>query len=185
MKNQTTNNATTLQAKIVTLNTMHEHAALIFKHEREQLLPLIGKNPLKKDGSFKATVKHSKIDIPNKKIYYEGFDFWAGTTYYFNASDRCFWAVLRTCVNGGGSDSNGVSKHCIYESLNLILFNIDKDGFFEDLQNKEYTKPAPIIEKDVLKQVEKLNKIGEDYKTVFNSINQNLVDTLYLPRLKR
>ncbi len=178
------NKATNLQAKILAINTANKHASEIAAYEIEQLRHLIGTNPLKVDGSFKAKIKHEKKQFEKIKISMFGFDWHAHTTYYFTAEYGYFVARIKTCVSGGGSDMCGVRNYCIYENNSIDIFKIDKDGNFQESDRPAQEFPQ-YQESELLSIAKEVKAAAEEYKKVFNKMPYEFRYELNIERLTR
>jgi hypothetical protein len=179
--------ATPLQAKILAINTINSHAKEIFDYETEQLSKLIGTNPLKVGGEFKAKIDHKYKEIERKKILAYGFEWWQDTHYYFTAKYGYFSINIRTCVSGGGADKNGVNRHCIYEDLCIDLFKINEQGIFEAITEPfRQFKERPQYEETTLLEIKgEIEKIAEQYRNTANKLPYQFAHVLNVERLTR
>jgi hypothetical protein len=186
MNNSKNQFATSLQAKILSINTLNEYALFIHEHEKKNLNYLIGTNPLKIDGSFKAKIKHNKLNIETPKINQFGFDWFISVDYWFTCKYGYFSLQIKTCINGGGKDVNGVTRHCIYENQNIDLFKIDSEGNFcendrpfDSESFKQYT------ESELLEVQKQAHEAAENYKAIAKNVPYLFNDVLRIERLTR
>ena len=179
MTNLTTNHATSLQAKVLSINTLHEYTKFIVEHEKKGLNYLIGTNPLKVDGTFKAKIKHDKLNIESHKINKFGFEWFISIQYYFECKHNYFTVNIRTCINGGGGDQNNVSRHCIYENQKVDLFKINSEGNFcendrpIDFNNfkSDYNETELLsIKKEIHEAAENYREIAKKAPYLFNYV---------------
>lgn len=186
----TTNNtpsqveATSLQAKILAVNTVNAHTEQIVNHELSQLNKYIGQNILKVDGSFKAKINHVKIDIEKINITAFGCSWWIESNYYFSASHSRLTLNIRTCVSGGGYDKNGVNKHCIYENNRIDIFNIDNAGKLQAIEDFSYIN-AQYNEAEILEAKKAIEKAAEQYRQALKLMPYEFQAVTYCERLTR
>lgn len=177
---------TELQAKLLAVNTLNKDAAIILKHELEFIKSLIGTNPLKVDGSFKAKVTHKKIEIKKEKFNAFGFDWWKDTSYWLQKSGSHFVAQIKTCVSGGGSDRNNISSYCIYESKALYLCEIDNAGLFKELSYPEWNTIEPTYnEEDLLNTAKEIQELASKYNNALKKMPSQFMYALNIQRLTR
>jgi hypothetical protein len=91
-----------------------------------------------------------------------GFDWWQITNYWFTCSYNKLTLNIKTCVSGGGADINNVSKHCIYETNTIDLFNVDLKGNLQLLE-KQWFKNIQYNETDILNAQSKIKAIADEY----------------------
>jgi hypothetical protein len=178
------NSATSLQAKILSLNNLNKDAILIFNHEKKQLLPYVGQNILKNDGSFKAKIKLEKLEIQSLKFTAYGFEWHKQTSYYFKNQYGFLSIEVTTCINGGGVDRCGVSKHCIYERQTFDLFKIDTDGKLQELETERNIFQSKDFEElEILENAKKVKEAAKVYEEILNAVPYEFRNVLYLQRL--
>lgn len=168
----TQNKATTLQTKILAVNTNYSHAIEIVEYEQKQLQKYLGQNILKIDGSFKAKVNHVKLVIEKKNVPAYGFTFWQDTHYWFTANYGKLSVNVKTCVSGGGYDKNGVNCNCQYENVCIDIFEIDKNGNLQPLTNTtahNYLK-VQYNEADILAKKAEIEKAAIEYEKKYNTM---------------
>jgi hypothetical protein len=177
-------NATSLQAKILAVNTANQHTKQIYDFLTGQLKNLIGVNPLKVDGSFKAKHEIEKLHIEKQKISMFGFNWWIDTNYYLTPKYGYLTAEIKTCITGGGQDRNGVNRYCIYEYKNIDIVKIDENGIF--CENDRPREDEPIYnEKEILQQAKEIKEAAEAYRAKANTFPYQFKDVLYIERLTR
>jgi hypothetical protein len=175
------NKATALQTQILCLNTLYKHSKEITQNETAFLLPLIGKDILKVDGSFKAKYEHEKKAF-KYNVNEFGFDFWVDTHYYFTAKYGKLSIDVITTVSGGGSDKNGVNANHSQQRQCFDLFVLD-NGILADkcadseLLNTVYT------ESEILVGAEKVKAAAKQYEATLSSVPYLFRQTLRLQRL--
>jgi len=176
--------ATSLQAKILSINTINKHSKIIFEHETKECEKFIGTNPLKIDGTFKAKITHNKKEFKRTKISAFGFDWWIETMYYLTNQYGYFSANIRTCTTGGGADINGVNQYCIYEDRSFDLFKIDDNGNFceSDRATNDFKQYK---ESDLLKMERQIKAEAEKYKAALNKLPYEFRNVLGIERLTR
>jgi hypothetical protein len=194
MNNQTTTpTATNLEAKVLALNLHNEKVLQIFNHEQNELKKYVGTNPLKIDGSFKAKIKHSKLEPYQEicrswnKINVFGLDWWTDTNYYFSVSYGRFTANIKSCLTGGGTDRAGhTNKYCIYETTVIDLFNIDEKGNFQPLKESQRYEARPVFEVAKLREAaQEIKAIANEYRCALNSLPYEFHNVLNIERLTR
>ena len=177
------NKATSLQTQILCLNTLYQHSKEIIKNEIDFLLPLIGKDILKVDGSFKAKYEHEK-----KQYKYQvkefGFDYWVNTHYYFSAAYGKLSITVITSVHGGGYDKNGVNANSNQQQQTFDLFSLN-NGILSDLieTDRNYLD-TPYNEAEILAAAEKVKEVAKQYDAVLQTVPYLFRDALYLQRLR-
>ena len=163
------NKATSLQAKLLAVNTLNTRAEEIINHELEQLKNYIGLNIFKVDGSFKAKYAHEKLEFEPTKIEKFGFNWWERTFYSINVNYNDVSIKVHTSVSGGGSDSNGVSCYSVSLDYWADLFFIDKEG---RLQIKE--RPLPTFkqydEQEILAIQAKIKLAEAEYEKLYEQM---------------
>lgn len=182
MKTQET--ATSLQAKILAINIVNKTAKEIQEHETKQLSPFIGSNPLKNEGSFKAKIKHEKLNIQSTKFKEFGFEWHTDTSYYLTPKHGYFVAVIRTCVTGGGVDRCGVNKFCIYETKEIDLFKIDSEGNFCE-NTRICDDYSQYDESELLSIAKEIKQAAEIYSQSLAKMPYQFREVLNIERLTR
>lgn len=161
--------ATSLQAKIVSINTLYTHSIKVIEHEINFLSGLVGKNILKVDGSFKQKYEHERLVIEDNVTEY-GYKFFRNTRYWFTADYGKLTINVRTCVSGGGADRNGVNAHCNYETQSFDLFTI-KDGALIELITADRSYLAqPFDEVTILQAAAKVKEVAAQFEKVLDSV---------------
>ena len=179
---QTQVKATALQTQILCLNTLYAHSKEIIQKEMDFLQPLIGKNILKVDGSFKAKYEHEKPHF-KYKVNEFGFDFWVDTHYWFTCKYGKLGIEVSTTVTGGGSDKNGVNANHNQQRQGFDLFAIDKDGNLQPLEvNREFLDTV-YNEADILAAAEKVKAAAKQYEATLQTVPYLFRQTLCLQRL--
>jgi hypothetical protein len=161
--------ATSLQAKILAINTCNEHSEIILNYELDQLQKFIGQSILKVDSSFKAKINHVKHETIKVSFLAFGFEWFKHTDYFFSSNYGKLTLNVKTCVNGGGADVNGVNKHCIYEHNTIDLFNIDSEGNLQPIE-KQYFVNKQFNEADILESQAKIKQAAIEYNNILNSM---------------
>ncbi len=184
MNTETTKQATSLQCKILAVNTLNRDCQTILTHELNQLKKFVGQNILKVDGSFKSKINHVKTDIPKQNINEYGFNWWIDTTYYIQYKYNTLRIEVCTCVTGGGADKNGVNRHCIYERRVIDIFNVDNDGNLQDLEKINF-EPVQYNELDILAAKQEIDKAAQEYKKTLEKMPYIFHDVMYCERLTR
>ena len=180
----TNTSASSLQAKIVSVNTINEHTRIFLEHEKEALKSLIGSNPLKVDGTFKAKISHTKKEIANKKIEMFGQIWHAQSSYYLTPQYGYFVMKVRTCVTGGGADRNGVNKHCNYEDRTIDLIKIDESGIFCECDRLPQDLPQ-YNEGELIAIEREIKAAAEQYRELAEKMPYEFSHTLSIERLTR
>ena len=178
----TTTRATSLQTQILCVNTLYTHSKEIIKNEIALLLPLIGKDILKVDGSFKAKYEHENPGF-DYKINQYGFDFWVNTHYYFTSKYGILSIKVTTTVSGGGNDGSGVSVNNNQQKQEFDLFILD-NGILSALceVNRDYMDII-FVEVDILAAAEKVKEAAKKYDAILNNVPYLFRNALYLKRL--
>ncbi len=180
----TKTSATSLQAKILAINTSNENSEKILNYEFDQLIKYLGQNILKADGSFKAKINHIKHEEIKGKINAFGFDWWQSTNYWFSATSSKLTLNINTSVSGGGCDINMVSKYCIYEKDSIDLFAIDSNGNLQLLET-QYFKNIQYKEDEILEAQRKIKLAAEDYKKTLSLMPYQFMTATNCERLTR
>jgi len=184
-----TNTATNLDAKVLALNLHNAKVLQIFNHEQNELKQFIGINPLKIDGSFKAKIKHNKLEPyhEGKKINVLGLDWWVSTNYFFSVNYGRFIAHIKTCLTGGGLDNAGsCNKFCIYENSIICLFNIDENGNFQPLEESQKYEAYPVYDSaKLIETARDIRAIAEEYRRALASLPYEFHNVLNIERLTR
>ena len=175
--------ATTLETKVLAINTLYAHSKKIIEKELSFLTPLIGKKVVKADGSFLAKYEHEKIDFKYKVNAYE-FDFWADTNYYFTLSSGRLELNVRTCVSGGGYDKNGVNCNCQYEKQTFSLFSIDENGVITGLypENRDFINTVYSVD-TLIEQAKKAEEAAKIYESFVKNVPYLFREILRVKRL--
>ena len=176
--------ATSLQAKILAINTSNKNSETILNYELLNLSKYIGQDILKADGGFKSKINHVKHNGIKSKFNAFGFTWYQDTNYYFSTNYNKLTLNIRTCVMGGGSDSNGVNKHCIYETQTIDIFIIDTNGNLQSLE-KQYFKNVQYNEAKVLKAAAKVKVAAEIYNKTLDSMPYEFRGVTNCERLTR
>ncbi len=175
--------ATSLQTQILCVNTLYAHSKEIIQNEISFLLPLIGKDILKVDGSFKAKYEHQKR-IFKYKVNEFGFDFWVDTHYYFTAKYGKLSIEVITTVTGGGSDKNGVNANHSQQRQGYDLFVLNNGILSAIVETDRSYLDTPYNEADILAAAEKVKEAAKQYDAVLQSVPYLFRDVLYLQRLR-
>jgi predicted DNA binding CopG/RHH family protein len=178
------NSATSLQAKILAINTGNEHSEKIINYELSQLSKFIGQNILKVDGSFKAKINHTLHENIKKQISAYGFEWWIHTNYYFSANYSKLTINVKTCISGGGCDKNEVSTHCIYHDNSIDLFKIDGLGNLQPLE-KQYFENRQFDETQILEAQTKIKEAAKEYEKILSSMPYEFRSVTGCERLTR
>ena len=176
--------ATSLQAKIIALNNLNNFTFDIVQHETSELKKYLNQNIFKVDGSFKAKVVHSKLEIKDEKTTLNGYNWNVSIRYYHSIEYGKLNLNITVCTSGGGSDINNVSSHCIYEKSRVSIYNV-KDGVLLPLDCEQYVKQANFDESEILKAAENVRLAAIEYNKVLNSVPYEFRNVLYLERLTR
>lgn len=175
--------ATSLQTQILCVNTLYSHSKEIIAKEIDFLTPLIGKDILKVDGSFKAKYEHEKTSYKYKVNDY-GFDFWIDTHYHFKSGYGKLSITVTTSVHGGGYDKNGVNCNSNQQSQTFDLFTLDNGILAGIIETDRSYLDTPYNEAEILAAAEKTSEAAKQYDAVLQTVPYLFRDALYLQRLR-
>lgn len=178
----TNTSASSLQAKIVSVNTINEHTNIFIEHEKEALKSLIGSNPLKRDGTFKAKISHTKKELAPQKIEMFGQTWYTQSSYYLVPHYGYFVMKVRTCVTGGGTDRNGVNKYSKYEDRTIELMKIDESGVFCECNRVPQDLPQ-YNEGELIAIEREIKAAAEQYRELAKKMPYEFSHTLDIERL--
>jgi hypothetical protein len=178
------NKATSLQAKILAINTNNNHSELILNFEILQLSKYLGQSILKVDGSFKAKINHLKHEEIKGPFVAYGFEWFSHTHYWFTANYNKLSINVKTCVSGGGVDRCGVSSHCIYETNSIDLFVIDGLGNLQPLE-KQHFQNRQFDETQILEAQKKIKAAAEEYNKILALMPYEFRSVTFCERLTR
>lgn len=176
--------ATSLKAKVLALNNLNKTTFEIVQHETNELKKYIDQNIFKVDGTFKAKVMHNKFESKDEKITQEGYNWNVSTRYYHTIEYGKLILNITVCTSGGGTDTNNISSHCIYEKSRVTIYNV-KDGTLLPSDCEPYVKQPIFNESEILQAAEKVRLAAIEYNKVLNSVPYEFRDVFYLERLKR
>lgn len=176
--------STSLQAKIMAINTSNENTQKVLDYELNQLKKFIGQNILKVDGSFKAKINHVKMEDIKGKLFAFDFDFYYHTNYWFESNYGKLTLNVKTCVSGGGADRNGCSSYCIYETNRIDLFNIDKEGILQEF-DKMHFHNKQFNEADILEAQTKVKAAAAEYEKILFNMPYEFRNITHCERLTR
>jgi hypothetical protein len=120
---QITAKKTQSEIKVLAINTLYEYAQKYYEYEKNRLLPFVGLNIFKVDGSLKAKYDADKL---SDKIQLSDGTF-VDAHYWFYNSSYSFDIRVKICINGGSYDVHPTTAFCQYEEISLTLFKKDND----------------------------------------------------------
>ena len=112
---------TSAEIKALAINTLYEYAEKYIKHETERLIPFIGLDVFKVDGSFKQ--KYDSPKLSDSLLLQDGT--FVYTNQWFTHYTNGFEIHVKICVHGGSYDDK--TYFCEYQEQTFTLFN-KKDG---------------------------------------------------------
>lgn len=174
------NKKTSLEVKVLAINTLNEYAGKIYQYEMEHFSKFIGQSIFKVDGSIKQKYDH-------EKLYFKG-QMPDGTYYnldYYFRSNRSFDIHITVCVNGGSYDVRPSTAFCWYERTIFELFPII-DGQIQTSERAskiDFSKRYKVEE--LLELQDKAHEAAKVYEKTVDAVPYIFRDVLNIQRLTR
>lgn len=169
---------TNLQIKVLALNIINEHAARCYEHAMNHFSQFIGKDIFKVDGSIKQKFSHETIsfegNLPDGTHYH--------THYWYQNRSGYFSINVKTCVNGGSWDVKPSTAFCLYEEINIDLFEV-KDGVLCECSRPQRDLSKRYEEAEILRAVEAAKEAAQQYNKVLEGVPYEFRDMFYLKRV--
>ena len=181
MKNQAQTKATSLQAKILAVNTINKHSLYFINFELQALQAHKGKDIFKVDGSFKQKYFREFQPI-RERVKFAGFDWWIDSHYYLKFNYGKIILHVRTSVTGGGQDQHGVNARCIYEerSFNLLTY---PGAIGEEIEQDRTHLEKEYNEQELKEAAEKAKEAAKAYEKAAEAVPHIFRDVLDVQRL--
>lgn len=174
----TTKKKSSIDAKVLSINTLYEWAEKFFKYEQDHFRQFLGKDIFKVDGSVKAKFEHPKL---NAKGQLEDGTFY-DVHYWFENRHGYFVIKIKSCINGGSYDDK--SYFCIYDEIGQTLFEV-KDGLLVETTQQPTDFSIRYDAKELQAIAENIKEAAESYRQAANKMPYAFQDVFYIERLSR
>lgn len=167
---------TSAEIKAMAINTLYEYAEKYFNYERERLLPFVGLDIFKVDGSFKQ--KYDSPKLSDRLTLQDGT--FVDAHYWFNHYSTTFDIHVKICIHGGNYEDK--TYFCEYQEQSLTLFDkvdnklIDTPKDISWLKNRFDASKMQAI-------ADKIKEAAKVYEAELEKMPYQFRNTFWLQRL--
>jgi len=148
-----------LEIKVLAVNTLNEYAKKIIAHEVAGFKKLIGVDAYKADGSLKAKYHFDKLESVSQKLS----DNWLSVEYFRDRSEYSVAISIKVCINGGSYEVTPATAFCHYENQTFYVARIENGK----IESKELDL-SMLDEKFTAAKLLKLNKEVENAAAAYD-----------------
>lgn len=166
-----------LQVKILSLNTLYEHAQKCVEHENKILTPFIGEDVLKVDGSFKKKYEHERVNFKGQMADGTFYD-----VHYWFTSDYGYLDMrIKSCIHGGSYEDK--TYFCQYDETTYTLFKLVEGKLQPNTERNNTDYSQRYEEQPIIEQAAKVKVLAEQYEREVGKIPHFFKGAMNIKRL--
>lgn len=164
------------EIKCLAINTLYEYAEKYINHERERLLPFVGLDIFKVDGSFKQ--KYDSPKLSDRLQLADGT--FIDAHYWFTHYTHGFDIHVKICIHGGKYEDK--TYFCEYQEQSFTLFNKEDNKLLDTPMDRSWLKKR--FDANVLKAIaDKIKEAAKVYDAELEKMPYQFRNTFGLKRL--